>query len=249
MNISPIKYFQMSPAFTSNNRTVRDESGSIIHRNTTVMFRQDINWIDLANFLESYFRYSKKVDVYSFACSDGSEPYSLTASIKNECLNPNKFFPIMASDYDDEIIKEAKKARYTLTNTEFDSMRRATRNKWDKYFNMLTSDTIEPNNKTKNCVNFKTEDIIDGLDKVKKGPKVIMARNFWPYLKSEDKAKILEKLKSKMDDDSLLIIGAFDQDAIKFDRELSSLGFEEVEYTDYTRWIAFEPHLVWKAAS
>src|SRR5699024_9170332 len=125
------------------------------------------------------------------------------------------------SDYDDEIIKEAKKARYTLTNTEFDSMRRATRNKWDKYFNMLTSDTIEPNNETKNCVNFKTEDIIDGLDKVKKGPKVIMARNFWPYLKSEDKAKILEKLKSKMDDDSLLIIGAFDQDAIKFDRELS----------------------------
>ena len=239
----------MSTAFTSNNRTVRDESGSIIHRNTTVMFRQDINWIDLANFLESYFRDSKKVDVYSFACSDGSEPYSLTASIKNECLNPNKFFPIMASDYDDEIIKEAKKARYTLTNTEFDSMRRATRNKWDKYFNMLTSDTIEPNNKTKNCVNFKTEDIIDGLDKVKKGPKVIMARNFWPYLKSEDKAKILEKLKSKMDDDSLLIIGAFDQDAIKFDRELSSLGFEEVEYTDYTRWIGFEPHLVWKAAS
>lgn len=249
MNISPIKYFQMSPTFTSNNRTVRDESGSIIHRNTTVMFRQDINWIDLANFLESYFRDSKKVDVYSFACSDGSEPYSLTASIKNECLNPNKFFPIMASDYDDEIIKEAKKARYALTNTEFDSMRRATRNKWDKYFNMLTSDTIEPNNKTKNCVNFKTEDIIDGLDKVKKGPKVIMARNFWPYLKSEDKAKILEKLKSKMDDDSLLIIGAFDQDAIKFDRELSSLGFEEVEYTDYTRWIGFEPHLVWKAAS
>lgn len=109
MNISPIKYFQMSPAFTSNNRTIRDESGGIIHRNTTVMFRQDINWIDLANFLESYFRDSKKVDVYSFACSDGSEPYSLTASIKNECLNPNKFFPIMASDYDDEIIKEAKK--------------------------------------------------------------------------------------------------------------------------------------------
>lgn len=178
MNISPIKYFQMSPAFTSNNRTVRDESGSIIHRNTTVMFRQDINWIDLANFLESYFRDSKKVDVYSFACSDGSEPYSLTASIKNECLNPDKFFPIMASDYDDEIIKEAKKARYTLTNTEFDSMRRATRNKWDKYFNMLTSDTIEPNNKTKNCVNFKTEDIIDGLDKVKKARKLLWQEIF-----------------------------------------------------------------------
>lgn len=249
MNISPVYSNYIHPTFTSNNRTVKDENNFVVHRNTTRMFRNDLYWQDFADFLEDFFQNKDEVKVYSFACSDGSEPYSLISTIKSRTKNPEKYFPIYASDYDDEIIKEAKRGKYEISTSEFDAMRRITNDKWANCFNLVDAKTIEPNKRTKSCVQFKTEDIIDGLDNVKKGPKVIMARNFWPYLKGSDKAKILEKLKSKMDKDSILVIGAFDQDAIKFDRELASMGFEEVEYTDYDGWVAFEPHLVWKIAS
>lgn len=247
MNISPFNY--TSPVFKGYDRTVKDENNFIVHRNTTRMYRQDICWQDFADFLEDYFHGQNQVKVYSFACSDGSEPYSLVTALKSRTSNPNKFFPVMASDYDSEIIKQAKKGRYELSASEFDSMRKVTNNSWGNYFNLIDSRTIEPNGKTKSCVQFKTEDIMDGLDSLQKGPKVIMARNFWPYLKGGDKEAVIKKLKEKMDKDSILVIGAFDQDEIKFDRELISRGFKEVEYTDYDDWIAFEPHLVWKLAS
>ncbi len=247
MQISPYNF--ISPTFRANNRIVKDDNNFIVHRNTTRMYRQDINWSDFAIFLENYFQDKDKVRVYSYACSDGSEPYSLISTLKCRTQNPDKFFPIYASDYDDEIINQAKRGKYELTALEFDSMRRITNDKWTNYFNLVDSSTIEPNEASKSCVQFKTENIIDGLDSLQKGAKVIMARNFWPYLKKEDKEAVIEKLKQKMDKDSILVIGAFDQDEIKFDRELISRGFVEIQYTDYDNWIIFEPHLLWKLSS
>lgn len=249
MNISPLKYCNINTSFTSNDRTVRDKNNLVVHRNTTRMFRNDIYWQDFTKFLEKYFKRQEKVSVYSFACSDGSEPYSLVAALKNRVKNPDKFFPIFASDYDSEIIRQAKEGRYKISNSEFDAMERITDEGWKNCFTLTSSRTIVPNEKTKNCVQFKTENIIDGLDSLQKGPKIIMARNFWPYLKGNEKEVILQKLKQKMDKDSILVIGAFDQDAISFDRELISKGFREIEYTDYDNWIWFKPHLVWKLAS
>lgn len=43
----------------------------------------------------------------------------------------------------------------------------------------------------------------------KEGSKIIFARNFLPYLKTDKREEFLEKIKSKTDDNSFLVIGAF----------------------------------------
>lgn len=76
-----------------------------------------------------------------------------------------------------------------------------------------------------------------------------MCRNFWPYLSSDDKNKLIEKLKEKMNHNSLLVIGSFDQGGIMLDRLLDVSGFENVEYTRNDRGSEMVHYNVWKKQS
>ena len=106
------------------NRTVYRNTVSgfqeVVHRNDTSFFRylknaQDGNsknyWDSLVQYIGQKYANTPKVNVYNYACSDGSEPLSLLASLmtnfsENFC---KKFGIIQARDYDKEAIKNAKK--------------------------------------------------------------------------------------------------------------------------------------------
>lgn len=244
MNITNYNYY--APSFKANERTVKNQNGFVVHRNTTRMFRNDIEWNDFSSFLENHFKDAKKVNVYCFGCSDGSEPYSLVTSLKENSQNAEKFFPIHASDYDEEIIKIAKQGKYTLNNTEFDTMKRYTNDNWQKYFKMTDRMTFEPNEELKRNVDFHTENAITGMEKLQKGPKVIMIRNFLTYLSGEDKQKLLKNLAEVADKDTIIVTGAFDQQGIMLDRELVSSGYKPIEYTDGDDWSSFQPKVLWQ---
>ena len=57
-----------------------------------------------------------------------------------------------------------------------------------------------------------------------------MCRNFWPYLEAKDRIELAGKLREKMNKNSLLIIGAFDRQAIMLERMLMACGFINIEY-------------------
>ena len=87
------------------------------YKNHTTFFRNDRFWNGLTYFLTEHFKNTKKVNVYSFGCSDGSEPYTFIMRMLNSFeKKPEKFFPIIARDFDSEAIQRAKRNNYFLTN-------------------------------------------------------------------------------------------------------------------------------------
>ena len=125
-------------------------------------------------------------------------------------------------------------------------MKRYTNDNWQKYFKMTDRMTFEPNEELKNSVDFHTENAITGMEKLPKGPKVIMIRNFLTYLSGEDKQKLLKNLADIADKDTIIVTGAFDQQGIMLDRELISSGYKPIEYTDGDDWSSFQPKVLWQ---
>ncbi len=248
LNLSTIKYAQKLP-FCANDREVLDSDNKVVHRNSTKFFRDDIIWDDFTLFLDENFKDSKKVNSYCIACSDGSEPYSLAIALKTNLKNADKFFPINASDYDEYIVNEAKNGVYTTTYDEKNAIRRFTRDNKHKYFDCDGPDIIKPKDSIKKEVNFTVNDALSEIDNIPYGDNLIMCRNFWPYLSSDDKNKLIEKLKEKMNHNSLLVIGSFDQGGIMLDRLLDVSGFENVEYTRNDRGSEMVHYNVWKKHS
>ena len=246
LNTQTVKYFP-NISFCANDRQVKDADNKVIHRNTTRFFRDDIIWDDLAVFLEENFRNSKRVNVYSIGCSDGSEPYSLASSLRANTQNPEKFFPIQASDYDSEIIKTAQEGIYPITIRERTAMRRYVGDDYTRYFENDGPDYIKPAKKLKKDVNFKVANALDETKNAKYGDNVFLCRNFWPYLSAEDKNELIKNIKEKMNENSILVIGSFDNKGIKLDRLLSVSGFKNKEYTlDDSAAISADYYTVWK---
>ena len=94
MRISPINFNKVN--FSSTDRTIycnkqdgryslpnyttaccdendRENSTKMVYSNRTFFFRKDLPWTSLAWYIAKQFREAPKVNVYNFACSDGSE--------------------------------------------------------------------------------------------------------------------------------------------------------------------------------
>lgn len=197
-------------------------------RNSTNVFREDLDWVVLVQYLKTHFADKEKVNSYSLACSDGSEAYSFAISILE--LMPQKlqykFFPIIASDIDEEIIKIAKSGRININNIEFLMSERHTNIDIGKYFKdrdisiMVKNDIISetdtissyvPIKKIKEVVQFKKSDILTELQNIKdNGNSVIMCRNVFPYLNSKYIDEIIKAAKNNLKDGSIFIIGDYD---------------------------------------
>ena len=92
-----------NPLFTSNKRERGIKEDGTLNRNTTSFFRNDLIWGDFADLLIDKYKNENKVNVYCYACSDGSEPYSVAMLLISRLglEGAKKFFPIIAVDKDD----------------------------------------------------------------------------------------------------------------------------------------------------
>ena len=96
MKITPL-YTQSRTNFTSYRRITEKADGQKIY-NTTRMFRRDVNFEELSNFLEEKYGNKPKWNVYSFGCSDCSEVYSLIIEMKEKTGKTDFFTESLLSD-------------------------------------------------------------------------------------------------------------------------------------------------------
>lgn len=195
-------------------------------RTNTYAFREDLDWKGLARLFDRNFKNKDKVNVYSIACSDGSEPYSLIITLLEELGEQKaaKFFPIMASDKNEEVIDFNKNGIWNLKSSELKEFKER-RYIADKYIQaapkkiQLRNDAISPyttsyriNEKVLKNVNFQRKDLIEQLKNIKdESNTVVMCRNVLPYF--YDTAKVLEVAKlagEKLKKGSLFIVGISD---------------------------------------
>ena len=187
------------------------------HRNNTLFFRDGWYWSNLVDFLVNKYKNVEKVNVYNYGCSDGSEPYTFIMSLITKLGEQNiqKFFPILARDYDAVAIEKAKSNKYQLNEYEVSKILEFTSYKFGEFFD--TDKTckngrclnVSPKKVLTSKVDFKVASILNDYKRIKPENSVVFARNFWPYLK-EDVVKLVNRLSSQMKENSTLVIGKFD---------------------------------------
>ena len=236
MKIMPIHISQKKqPAFHSCFRTYPaktiknfDIFGKNTIRTATNLFREDLDWFEFVKFMGNHFKDKDKVNIFSLACSDGSEAYTMAISVL-ENLPENiksKFLPIYASDIDKEVLKAAKSGRINIHSIEFLYPERTYRCNLAKYFDnrsvsiMINGDDIsetdtifsyQPIKKLTDSVKFKHSDILTELNNLKdEGNSVILCRNVFPYIGENYKNEIVNSAKQNLKPGSLFIIGEYD---------------------------------------
>lgn len=223
-----------TPSYSRNlNQRVTSDT-RMINSNSTNFFRKDLDWEKIGRTFNKQFPHGK-VNVYDFACSDGSEAYSLIITLIEQLgeKKAQRFFPIIASDIDPEIIRMANSGKIIATEEDVFQMKNIIKNKKiEKYFNVTNLGgekyLLSPKEILTRNVIFKQESIKNGTKEIQKNENnIILARNFWKYMSFNDIAKTSWELAEKSQDKTLLLIGDFDFKKIETPFFLADLGFIE----------------------
>lgn len=232
-----------TPSFKANSRAVRDTVGNLLYLNNSCFFRDDLNWHKLADMLIEKYKDIPKVKIKCAACSEGAEPYSL-AMILIEKLGKEKaqkFFPIEASDINEEILRNPKQGIMKLSQEDIRGIKKLKINP-QKYMDIdnkfeysqelrgiVCTGRIKPI--LQDAVTFKKASFEDVIPEARSHNSVVMARNFWIYPKESEREYLAKRLFSELGDNSVCVIGELDNldlenPAYSTQKCLTSAGFK-----------------------
>lgn len=238
MNITSIQSTNYNNiGFTSNRREVRTKRpGMDLYRNDTYFFRHDLDWEAFTDKLVSKYKNQKKANIYCYGCSDGTEPFSLAMLLikKLGAKEAEKFFPIIARDFDEQIISRAKSGEILL-HIRIDEnrmlrpdMERIQEHLGSKYEDFLTIEGMplhikeykgwyQPAKIKKeimDAVKFEYGDVTKDVKipgRIKEKDSVLMFRNAWPYFNESGQASLFKGISKRLGDNSLFLFGSFDE--------------------------------------
>jgi len=145
---------------------------------------------------------SRRIRIWSAACSSGQEPYTLAMLLKEMGAKLQGWtIEIVATDISHEILEQAKKAQYS----QFEVQRGLPIQLLMKYFDQA-GDKWALSEEIKKMVQFKYFNLLDPFTAM--GPfDIVFCRNVLIYFDTETKTKIFEKLEKVMAKDSFLLLG------------------------------------------
>ncbi len=197
--------------------------GQMLYSNYTCMLRPDVSWGKIVNYFQNHYP-EGKVNIYNFACSDGSEPYSLAMALIETLgeKEAQRFFPIKASDIDKEMISRGKNKEILVNEADIIRIKIFLKDKADitKYFEIeenknphkLYSHILKPKKILSDNIIFENKSIQEGIKEINSGENnIILARNFWKYLPENAVEKIMDSLKNKLTKANLVLFGQFDE--------------------------------------
>lgn len=178
---------------------LRQKLADFITINVSEFFRNKELFIDLEQKIKALLlKSNKKLKMWSAACSNGSEPYSI--AIIMDRLTPGIKHSITGTDIDPTILERAKKGVYGLND-----IKNIDKQVLERYFANSGPNYIL-NEDMKSRVEFKKHDLI--LDYYEKDFDLIVCRNVVIYFTQEIKDKIYKKFVESLNDGGLLFVGA-----------------------------------------
>ena len=232
------------PNFASNWRTVKDEFGKVRYKNNTEFFRIDLNWNKFTDMLIEKYKHTDKVNIYNYACSEGAEPFSLAMLLIKKLgkEKAQKFFPIIASDIDEEILKNPKQGIIKVSSGDIFLIKRKLGNDYSKFIDLdnkfkysskfkdiLCNGKITPI--LEDTIVFDTKDITKDFVNIKKDNSIVFCRNFWPYLSKNDQLSLSANLSERLGNNSLCVIGSYDKRKLNMIKTFKSQGFNRTANT------------------
>ena len=199
--------------------------GNVKHKNTSWMFRPTLRQCkEIYNYFSHAFKDVNNVNVYNYGCSLGYEAYSYVLwLLSGKKKNPEKFLPIIAKDYDEFIINEARKNNIFINEAEFIDIECVVgEDNIHKFFELTENgmcNTIDgkkegrfakPTAKLTENVQFAVADIREDYKNIEPENSIVIATNFWPYLEREDRYELAENLYKQLDKGSCVRVANFD---------------------------------------
>lgn len=237
MKVSNVQNNKNTPHFTSWKRNVYSDIDGLLYRNDTSVYRDGKFWKDACDFFVDRFSGAPKVNVYSYGCSDGSEPVTFLMQMFSNFSEAiaNKFKPIIAKDCDKDAISLAKSGTLKLSSSERADIDRFTGGQCDRFIvgEDLATSRAKLSEELTGSINYDLADIVYDYEKIEPNNTIVFARNFWPYIRDYfTRLKLTRNLGKQLQGNSCLVIGQkFDQCGTdyKIVSELIDAGFTQSE--------------------
>lgn len=180
-------------------RKIRDSQGffqefvSEITVNVTEMFRDPSFWRELREkIIPNILLNHNKISIWHAGCSSGEEVYSMAILLKEMGILENA--RIVATDIDDEILKSAESAVYSVKNMELNEKNyirfRGTGNFHD-YFEVKNGKAYMDKSLVKD-VSFRNHDLVNGV--VFSKFDLVLCRNVMIYFNQTLQNQVLKSL-------------------------------------------------------
>ncbi|MBU0726077.1 MAG: protein-glutamate O-methyltransferase [Alphaproteobacteria bacterium] len=145
---------------------------------------------------------TRRMRIWSAACSSGQEPYSIAMMLKEETrLSAGWKFDILATDLSLAMVERAKSGVYS----QFEVQRGLPINYLVKYFKQ-DGDKWRIDSALRENIQFKTYNLLHDLSPLGQFD-IVFCRNVLIYFDQPTKAKVLEAISKRMAPDGILYLG------------------------------------------
>ena len=211
-------------SFGTVNKTECDpKHKNILYKNNTIFFRDDINWGMLINYLLKNESINK---IHCYACSDGSEPYSIAMALISELgyEKAQKYFPIVARDIDKALIDKANTGVITVTKKDMQNIERYQKKSDIAFFDKKSYPTEDGkicrvSDELRKCVDFGLGNLVVDSAYADYDNSAVFFRNVWPYLSEKEIKILMTNLSGALKDNSMLIMGEYDINKFAVDND------------------------------
>jgi chemotaxis protein methyltransferase CheR len=185
-------------------RDEREELLDTLSVNVTQFFRDEKVWTALRDVLLDIAEETRTIDIWSAACADGREPYSMAMLALDAGLSPRSV-NILATDIDEDALGRARRGRYESTRTADIRDQLDFLDDPGEYVDKDGERGFVVADHVKDLVTFERHDLITGDPK--SGFDLVACRNVCIYIDKQYKLPILDTVSQSLREGGHLVLG------------------------------------------
>ena len=145
-----------------------------------------------------------RVRIWSGACSNGQEPYSLAMCLLEESLKmPNFNYEIIATDISPRVLEKAASGIYT----QFEIQRGLPITLMLKYFKQVADNNWQANDVLRKMINFRQKNLLEDISTLGRFD-IVLCRNVLIYFDEPTKREVLDKIARMLNPAGILMLGS-----------------------------------------
>ncbi len=172
--------------------------------NVTGFFRNPDVWDGIRDVLRGISEEGSQVRVWSAACADGREPYSLAMLARDDPRIEDERIDVLATDINDSALETARAGVYESSRTVDVGEQLEYLSNYHRYVD-VSGDRFAIRDGVKRMVTFECHDLIN--DGPKSGFDLVLCRNLFIYIDNEYKQPILRTVARSLHASGYLVIG------------------------------------------
>lgn len=172
--------------------------------NVTGFFRNPDVWEGVRELLQEMSERKQQIRVWSAACADGREPYSLSMLAHDDPDVDEGKLTILATDINDSALGTARSGVYESSRTVDVDEQLEFLSDYHRYVDR-NGDAFRVRDSIRRPVTFERHDLIN--DDPKSGYDLVLCRNLFIYIDNEYKKPILGTVARSLRSDGYLVIG------------------------------------------